>query len=79
MDECGIYAQVLYPNAIGIGGQTLANQVHDPVLRRLCVEIYNDAMAEIQEWSGNRFLPMPVLPAWSIEECVREALLIVGT
>jgi predicted TIM-barrel fold metal-dependent hydrolase len=64
---------VLYPNAIGIGGQRLANDVDDPVLRRLCVEIYNDAMAEIQEWSGNRFLPMPVLPAWSVEECVREA------
>lgn len=73
MDDCGVYAQVLYPNAIGIGGQTLANEVHDPVLRQLCVEIYNDAMAELQEWSGNRFLPMPVLPAWSIEGCVREA------
>ena len=34
----------------------------------LCVEIYNDAMAELQDWSGNRFLPMPVLPAWSIDE-----------
>jgi hypothetical protein len=41
-----VYAQVLYPNAIGIGGQTLANEVKDPALRRLCVEIYNDAMAE---------------------------------
>ena len=73
MDENGFYAQVLYPNAIGIGGQKLANDVHDPVLRRLCVEIYNDSMAELQEWSGNRFLPMPVLPNWSIEESVREA------
>jgi uncharacterized protein len=72
MDECGIHAQVLYPNAIGIGGQTLANEVHDPVLRRLCVEIYNDHMAELQEWSNLRFLPMPVLPAWSIDDCVRE-------
>lgn len=78
MDECGIWGQVLYPNAIGIGGQTLANEVHDPVLRRLCVEIYNDTMAELQEWSGNRFLPMPVLPAWSIEECVREAERLAG-
>jgi hypothetical protein len=72
MDECGVYAQVLYPNAIGIGGQTLANEVKDPALRRLCVEIYNDAMAEVQDWSGHRFLLMPVLPAWSVEECVRE-------
>jgi predicted TIM-barrel fold metal-dependent hydrolase len=73
MDECGVYAQVLYPNAIGIGGQTIANEVKDPMLRQLCVEIYNDSMAELQEWSGHRFLPMPVLPAWSIESCVAEA------
>jgi predicted TIM-barrel fold metal-dependent hydrolase len=73
MDECGIYAQVIYPNAVGIGGQNLAKATDDPVLRRLCVEIYNDAMAELQEWSKNRFLPMPVLPAWSIDECVVEA------
>ena len=71
MDENGFYAQVLYPNAIGIGGQDLANEVHDPVLRQLCVEIYNDSMAELQEWSGNRFLPMPVLPAWSVDDRVR--------
>src|SRR5262249_50402569 len=45
----------------------------DLALRRLCVEIYNDAMAEMQDWSGNRLLPMALLPAWSVEECVREA------
>jgi len=73
MDQNGFYAQVLYPNAIGIGGQRLANEVDDPALRRLCIEIYNDSMAELQEWSGNRFLPMPVMPAWSVEESVREA------
>jgi uncharacterized protein len=64
---------VLYPNSIGLGGQGLATQVDDPVLRRLCVEIYNDAAAELQDWSNARFLPMPVLPAWSIDDCVREA------
>jgi uncharacterized protein len=73
MDECGIYAQVQFPNSIGLGGQGLATAVTDPTLRRLCIEIYNDAMAELQDWSGARFLPMPVLPAWSIEESVREA------
>ncbi|MCB1005409.1 MAG: amidohydrolase [Acidimicrobiales bacterium] len=73
MDETGIHAQVVYPNAVGIGGQNLAKATDDPVLRRLCVEIYNDSMAELQEWSNRRFLPMPVLPAWSVEECVAEA------
>jgi predicted TIM-barrel fold metal-dependent hydrolase len=78
MDECGVYAQVLYPNAIGLGGQTLANEVHDPVLKRLCVEIYNDAMAELQDWSNHRFLPMPVLPSWDVEASVQEAERLAG-
>ncbi|HET6951239.1 MAG TPA: hypothetical protein VFI47_12735, partial [Acidimicrobiales bacterium] len=73
MDESGIYAQVIYPNAVGIGGQNLAKATDDPELRRLCVEIYNDSMAELQEWSEYRFLPMPVMPSWSIDECVAEA------
>lgn len=73
MDECGIWGQVLYPNAIGLGGQGLTQGVQDPELRRLCLEIYNDYMAEVQDNSGNRFLPMPVLPAWDIDACVKEA------
>jgi uncharacterized protein len=73
LDECGIYAQVLYPNRIGIGGEEMTKTVAEPALRRLCVELYNDAMAEIQEESGNRLLPMPIMPAWSIEETVGEA------
>jgi predicted TIM-barrel fold metal-dependent hydrolase len=72
MDACGIHRQVLYPNSIGLGGQGLANAVSDPLLRRLCIEIYNDAAAELQERSDLRFLPMPVLPVWDIDECVRE-------
>lgn len=73
MDELGIDAQVLYPNAMGIGGHALANAVADPVLLGLCVELYNDAMADVQEQSGNRLLPMPIMPAWDIDYCVREA------
>jgi predicted TIM-barrel fold metal-dependent hydrolase len=78
MDECGIYAQVLFPNSIGLGGQGLASAVDDPVLRQLCVQIYNDAMAELQEESGGRLLGMPVLPAWDIDQCVREAERVAG-
>ncbi len=73
MDENGIDVQVLYPNSIGLGGHNLVNSVKNPELLRLCVEIYNDALAEVQEQSGNRLLPMPIMPAWDIEECVREA------
>ena len=77
LDAAGIWAQVTYPNSIGLGGQDLA-AVKDPVLRQMCIEIYNDAQVEIQEESGLRFLPMPVLPAWDVEACVREAERVHG-
>ena len=73
IDEFGIDAQVLYPNAIGLGGQNLVNTVKDPRSRCSASQLYNDAMAEVQEESGNRFLPMPIMPAWNIDDCVREA------
>ncbi len=77
LDECGIDAQVIFPSTIGLGGQDLGT-VDDPALRRLSIEIYNDQMAEIQADSGNRLLPMPLMPAWSVEECVREARRVGG-
>src|SRR4051812_42806385 len=73
MDEFRIDTQVIYPNAIGIGGQNLVNTVKDPALVLLCVQLYNDARAEVQEQSNNRLLPMPIMPAWSIEDCIIEA------
>ena len=72
MDECGIQAQVLFPNAVGLGGGNINNNVQDETLRMLCIEIYNDAMAELQARSNLRFLPMPVMPAWDVERCVKE-------
>jgi predicted TIM-barrel fold metal-dependent hydrolase len=72
LDECGIDAQIMFPNTIGLGGQDLGG-VDDLALRRLAVEIYNDAGAEMQELSGNRLLPLPVMPAWDIDACVAEA------
>jgi predicted TIM-barrel fold metal-dependent hydrolase len=78
MDQWGVQAQVCYPSDVGIGGQRLANATADAKLRTLCVEIYNDAMAELQAESGNRLLPMPVLPAWSVKESVREVERLAG-
>jgi predicted TIM-barrel fold metal-dependent hydrolase len=72
LDECGISAQVIYPNTIGLGGQSLG-MVKDQKLCRTAIEIYNDAMAEIQADSGNRLLPMPLMPAWSVEASIAEA------
>ena len=72
LDECGIDAQIIFPSTIGLGGQDLG-LVDDEALCRLAVEIYNDGMAEIQADSGNRLLPLPLMPAWSVETCVAEA------
>ncbi|MGO8860788.1 MAG: amidohydrolase family protein [Acidimicrobiales bacterium] len=72
LDESGIQHQVLYPNSLGLGGQAIGD-VKDPVLQRLCLEIFNDTRAEMQRDTNNRLLPMPILPSWDIEGCVREA------
>ncbi|HET8618509.1 MAG TPA: amidohydrolase family protein, partial [Acidimicrobiales bacterium] len=72
LDECGIDAQIIFPSTIGLGGQDLG-LADDPTLTRLAVEIYNDGMAEIQEESGNRLLPLPLMPAWDVDACVAEA------
>jgi predicted TIM-barrel fold metal-dependent hydrolase len=71
MDEQGIWAEIVYPNTVGFGGQNFRH-VADPALRRLAIEIYNDAMAEIQEESGGRLLPMGVLPFWDLDLAVAE-------
>jgi predicted TIM-barrel fold metal-dependent hydrolase len=73
MDEAGVHAQVIFPNTVGLGGQALGGAVEDIAFRLLCMEIYNDSNAEMQEASGNRLLPMAVLPAWDVDSCVREA------
>lgn len=70
MDEAGIYAQIVYPNILGFGGQATAKV--DPELRLVAVQIYNDAMAELQEESGNRLFPMALLPWWDVDEAVKE-------
>ncbi len=62
MDEMGIWAEVLYPNVIGLGGQGIAEVVKDEPFRLSLLQMYNDHMAGVQEVSGDRLLPMGVLP-----------------
>ncbi len=72
LDEVGIDAQIIFPSTIGLGGQDLG-AVADEALKRVSVEIYNDGMAEIQSDSGNRLLPLPLMPAWNVDACIAEA------
>ena len=73
MDDIGVWAQIIYPGVVGLGGQNLASLVADVDLRMWCLETFNDANGELQAASGNRLLPMALLPAWDIDACVREA------
>jgi predicted TIM-barrel fold metal-dependent hydrolase len=72
MDELGIWAQIVYPNAAGFGSQKFA-EVKDSELRLLCATLYNNAMAEIQEESGQRLFPMALIPWWDLEASIEEA------
>lgn len=73
MEEMGIWAEVLYPNVIGLGGQGIAAVVQDEALRLSLVQMYNDHMGQVQELSRDRLLPMGVLPSWSVDASVAEA------
>jgi predicted TIM-barrel fold metal-dependent hydrolase len=70
MDQEGIWAQIVYPNVMGFGGQR-GMQV-DPELRLLSIKIYNDAMAEMQEESGQRLFGMALLPWWDMKASLAE-------
>lgn len=73
LDDIGIWAQIVFPGVVGLGGQGLADVVEDVELRTVCLEIFNDASAQLQDESGNRLLPMALLPAWDVDASVREA------
>jgi uncharacterized protein len=73
MDQVGIWAEVIYPNLIGLGGQVISKAVDDADLRLNLLKIYNDHMSDIQRESGDRLLPMGVLPSWDVAGCVAEA------
>jgi predicted TIM-barrel fold metal-dependent hydrolase len=71
MDEAGIHAHIAYPNLLGFGNQK--GMKADPGLRLVTTKLYNDAMIELQRESGDRILPMALMPWWDIRECVAEA------
>jgi predicted TIM-barrel fold metal-dependent hydrolase len=71
MDENGLAAQIGYTNLLGFGGGK--SMKVDPELRRVAIEIQNDAMAELQADSKNRVYPMAMLPWWDLKAAVKEA------
>ena len=71
MDLIGISHCIVYPNVGGFGNQNFL-RVEDEALRIACVEIYNDWMTDLQQRSGDRILPMALVPWWDIDACGAE-------
>ena len=71
MDSFGISHGIVYPNIGGFGNQNFL-RIEDRDLRRACVQIYNDWMSDLQGRSGQRILPMALVPWWDIKDCVAE-------
>ncbi|MFV8054775.1 amidohydrolase family protein [Mycobacterium sp. 48b] len=77
MDDCGILGQIMYPNAVGFGGQALA-AVTDPEVRLAIFKIWNDAMHEMQVESGGRIMGMGLIPWWDTKAAVAEIERVAG-
>lgn len=71
MDDVGILGQVMYPNAVGFGGQAIQS-IKDEKLKLMIIQIWNDAMAEYQEKSGGRIMGMGLLPWWDVDLATNE-------
>jgi predicted TIM-barrel fold metal-dependent hydrolase len=71
MDQRGVWAEVLYPNVGGFGGQRFL-AMSDAELKLECVRAYNDFQAD---WTGiapDRLIATTATPFWDIDACVRE-------
>jgi uncharacterized protein len=63
LDRLGIGTQIIYPNVAGFASARFL-EITDAAVRNACVEIYNDAAAELQKDSGGRLRPQAILPFW---------------
>ena len=71
LDTLGIDAQIVYPNVAGFASIRFL-EIDDEDLRRACVEIYNDAAAELQQATQGRLRPQAILPFWDMKSTLAE-------
>ena len=71
LDEIGIWAQLLYPNVGGFGGQRFL-RLGDHALMYECVRAYNDWQHEWASADPHRLIPVASMPFWDVDDCVRE-------
>jgi uncharacterized protein len=77
LDEMGVHAQILYPNAVGFASNSMFG-IDDINLRNEVQRIYNDFLVDIQHESGDRLLPQAVLPIWDMDLTVKEMTRLAG-
>ena len=71
LDEIGAWAQVMYPNVGGFGGQGFL-RLGDPDLQLACVRAYNDFLTEWCEADPRRLLAITATPFWDVDAAVAE-------
>jgi predicted TIM-barrel fold metal-dependent hydrolase len=71
LDEVGIWAQLLYPNVGGFGGQRFL-RLKDPELMNECVRAYNDWQVDWTSADPKRLIPVASMPFWDVQACVHE-------
>ena len=71
LDEMGVHAQILYPNAVGFASNSMFG-IEDLRLRNAVQSIYNDFLVDVQHDSGNRLFPQAVLPVWDMDLTLKE-------
>lgn len=69
MDEYGLYAQILYPNANGYVGEW---QDVDRNMLLECYRAYNDFLVDWCKAAPERLIAVAALPFWNVGACVEE-------
>lgn len=72
MDDCGIYAQVLFPNLVGVFGSQAIYALKDGDLMYAIIRAYNDWQKDWAEADPKRLLPQATLPVWDLDLAVAE-------
>jgi uncharacterized protein len=70
LDEYGIAQQVLYPNLIGFFMSDFLKLGKAEAL--VCVQAYNDFVAQFAVEGAGRFIPLMVVPFWDLEAAIAE-------
>ena len=71
MDTMGIYAAILYPNAVGFASNHIF-AIEDIDVRTAVLEIYNDWLIDVQDESNSRLFPQAMLPIWDMDFTIAE-------